>query len=336
MQTLYVVPEAVAMANSRDYPNRDKRIMDTLAFRKEKPEALEVMALDQLTAKTLSNPALTEWEKAIALSNNLQKFLALKAQAFPDQEPNAAFSKAPTPPTPPPIPSVPPVPANSTRLSNQLRHVKDFLTTHPVNVNYHLSKSAPVSPVINYPGPSIPPVDFEEGNPPHMEVEVNEAKDFRKRRLSVTPGNSPVSSTKGEPLLDVVSGSLLSGRDAAERRASAKRPFKPPRKRRHGMEITPIADVNSSFYKMQNRRTRGGRKDLNSPEVANLTEVSRRKAQILRRKSELIDEHIRRGQASTATVVEPDSWELDPDHIPVSARLQKGAGLPYRYRWIVI
>ena len=102
------------------------------------------------------------------------------------------------------------------------------------------------------------------------------------------------------------------------------------------MEVTPIADVNSSFYKMQNGRTRGGRKDLNSPKVANLTEVSRRKAQILRRKSELIDEHIRGGQASTVTVVEPDSWELDPDHTPVSARLQKGAGLPYRYRWIVI
>lgn len=338
MQTLYVVPEAVALASSRNPGNRDKKIMDNLAFRKEKPEAIEVMALDQLTADTLADQSMTEWEKAIALSDNLQKFLALKAQAFPEPPPFTPPPTVPQPPPPPSIPAMPTVPANSSRLSNQLRHVKDFLTSPTVNRINNLHRSGPVSPVNSLPGLPMVPLNVSLVEMPHMDLDADLARDPRKRNLSVTPTNSPVSSTGGEPLLEVVSGTVISGREAAERRANVKRSFKrqPPRKRR-GAEVTPTVDINSSFYKEVSRRTRAKKRDSSSPQEPKLTEASRGKTGVALKKTALLDKHIRRGLASTVAVQEePDSWELDTDREPMSVRLQRGAGYSHRSRWIVI
>ncbi|GAU90657.1 hypothetical protein RvY_03043 [Ramazzottius varieornatus] len=202
MQTLYIVPEKVAMANRMDSSGREKQ-MDSLAFRKEKPEAVEVMALDQLTARTLSDPTMTEWEKAHALSDSLQKFMALKLQAFPELPP-AVPSITDVPP-PPPLPSVPAVPAASILLSNQLQHVKDFL--QDCRLPRPQARSASVTPQKNIP-PADPPNCIEHV-PVDMDVQDPYAKDTRKRAVSNSPSCSQHSPGGVKPLLDVASGVVV-------------------------------------------------------------------------------------------------------------------------------
>jgi hypothetical protein len=46
---------------------------------------MEVIALDTLAAETLQRKDLTPWAKAERLANNLQRFIQLKPQAFPEK-----------------------------------------------------------------------------------------------------------------------------------------------------------------------------------------------------------------------------------------------------------
>ncbi|GAU90725.1 hypothetical protein RvY_03103 [Ramazzottius varieornatus] len=232
MQTLYVVPKNIAMANWPDRQSNRKQIKDTLAFIQEKPEAVEIMALDQLTERTLGNPMMTEWEKALALSDNLQKFTALKAQTSPEQPPPIAFQTGPPlPPPPPPIPNY---------LLNPGIRGKPKPHSAPVTALRH---------------PEGPPPHVPDDYAPQMEVEHPRQKNLRKRTLSESPGSSPVATDKGAPLLYIVSGERLTGHDAATARAQSTRTLKPARKR--GIrEVEPI-EVSDSCYETPDRRTRG-------------------------------------------------------------------------------
>ena len=88
MNTLFIVPEQQMRRKLEQHPKlhvppSDVSLQDILA-KKEIPEAYQVVSLDRLTAETLSRSDLSEWQKAEMLSNNLQRFIALKPLAFPD------------------------------------------------------------------------------------------------------------------------------------------------------------------------------------------------------------------------------------------------------------
>jgi hypothetical protein len=63
--------------------------LNDLLLRKERPEAMEIMSLDNLAAQTLKRQDLSPWAKAELLANNLQRFLQLKPQGFPEENPLA-------------------------------------------------------------------------------------------------------------------------------------------------------------------------------------------------------------------------------------------------------
>ena len=106
MQTLYMVPEREMKrfdeltqtgAGGRSGKSAEPpSLMDVLSKR-ESAEAFTALTLDKLAAEILARPDLSEWTKAQMLSDNLQKFLSHKAQAFPED--------SALPPLPPMAPS---------------------------------------------------------------------------------------------------------------------------------------------------------------------------------------------------------------------------------------
>ncbi|GAV09626.1 hypothetical protein RvY_19130 [Ramazzottius varieornatus] len=67
-------------------------------------EAFTALTLDKLSTEILARSDLSEWTKAQMLSDNLQKFLSHKSQAFPEES-----AMPPLPPLPPSAPPMPPV-----------------------------------------------------------------------------------------------------------------------------------------------------------------------------------------------------------------------------------
>lgn len=79
------------------YPHtmQDQTFAQQVGLRKERPEAVTVLSLDKLAAETLHRTDLTPWAKAELLANNLQRFLLLRPQAFPEENPVPPLSAIP-------------------------------------------------------------------------------------------------------------------------------------------------------------------------------------------------------------------------------------------------
>jgi hypothetical protein len=77
METMYLLSE-----NQMKKPQ-----MNDVLLRKERPETMEIISLDNLAAQTLRRHDLSAWAKAELLANNLQRFLLLKPQGFPEENP---------------------------------------------------------------------------------------------------------------------------------------------------------------------------------------------------------------------------------------------------------
>jgi hypothetical protein len=83
METLYLVSESqLKQIQGRHQP----QTLAEAVIEQDRPEAVEVIALDRLAAETLQRKDLTPWAKAERLANNLHRFVQLKPQAFPDPE----------------------------------------------------------------------------------------------------------------------------------------------------------------------------------------------------------------------------------------------------------
>ena len=81
---------------------RPADVMDVTGKR-EAAEAFTALSLDKLTSEILARADISEWTKAQMISDNLQRFLAHKAQAFPEE--------SVIPPLPPLLPSAPTLPS---------------------------------------------------------------------------------------------------------------------------------------------------------------------------------------------------------------------------------
>lgn len=269
MQTLYVVPEAVMRSKSKPAPNPNN-LLEQLNYRKEKPEALEVLALDNLTAEILNDPKLSEWEKANRLSNNLQRFMTLKMQAFAEipTAPPPAQDVRPPPPPPPPLPAV--------------AHGENFPALLP--------------PV---PSPMLEPMDG-----------VQARGGLKRQVISSSASTTPASIEA----------------------ALAKTPkLSKARKKRRGANVTPLEDVESSFYKDSRRRTRARAKNSSSDDSENQKSRNKYRAKHIAR--------ILEQSRITEQDADNDSDELT-DQRPSTSRKafqsQSGSGHLAMRRWLVI
>jgi hypothetical protein len=82
METLYLVSES----QLEQIQGKQQQSLTDAVIQQDRPEAMEVIALDRLAADTLQRRDLSPWAKAERLANNLQRFVQLKPQAFPDPE----------------------------------------------------------------------------------------------------------------------------------------------------------------------------------------------------------------------------------------------------------
>ena len=120
MQTLYMVPERdmrkyneiLQRGSGLTEMQTSDRPIDVIdvAGKREAAEAFTALSLDKLTSEILARADISEWTKAQMLSDNLQRFLAHKAQAFPEE--------SVIPSLPPLLPSAPIMPSFNPDLSS--------------------------------------------------------------------------------------------------------------------------------------------------------------------------------------------------------------------------
>ncbi|XP_055340620.1 uncharacterized protein LOC129589753 [Paramacrobiotus metropolitanus] len=209
----------------KDLPRRvmEKRMQNQLQINKEPPEAHSVITLDALVAETLQRTDISEFEKAGQLSSILERFLALKQKAIPDenplelstdvtaQPPPIASEKQPTVSTPQTVSSLParPVPRKrkhpeetdeSTKSTKQPRQPlfpadlptkgqKRDLESEPGDSNKPKAARVALFP------PSLP----KKGSKRRFQDESTELRPTKTARIALFPPTAPRKGRKRQP-----------------------------------------------------------------------------------------------------------------------------------------